>query len=201
VAAVGAADRGDSRSVARGGEPVMHRGANFPSLDRGLAGPMMAGDQQQHPLAARDCLLEAAVDRGPGFVQAQPVEVQDAIRSGTSIGEFPIPGAVEGPVRNRHRWGLWRWRRCRPDRFVRSRAGVMVWCRFGRSLTARLSRQRANRRRDPRPERRFLRAERAHGRQRPSARGSRPGRSLTCRRQSPPPPLPIPRMCRSGLGP
>ena len=49
VAAMRAPDRGDPRRVARRREPVVDRGADSPALDRRLARPRVAGDQQQRP--------------------------------------------------------------------------------------------------------------------------------------------------------
>ena len=50
-----------------------------PALDRRLAGPMMAGDEQHDAVAARDRLLERAVDRAPGAVEVHAVKVEDAV--------------------------------------------------------------------------------------------------------------------------
>ncbi len=70
-----AAHRGNRTGMPRRGQPVVHRGADFAPLHRRIARTVMAGDQQQHTLAASDRLIEAAVDRGPGAAEVQTVEV------------------------------------------------------------------------------------------------------------------------------
>ena len=201
MAAVGAPDGGDAAGVARGGQPVVDRGADLAPLDRRLAGPMMAGDQQHHAVAARDRLLERR-----GRSRARPCPGSCPCRSRTRSGSTapaaqpPVPGPVQRPLGDRHRL---RRRACGGGLALQALAANG---RFALQLQPPLERsasraQRPDRRRDPRPQLRFFRAERAHGRRRPWAPGSAPGRSPTCRRRSPPPPARRPRRCRSGWGP
>src|SRR4051812_37953120 len=95
---MGAAYRGDRRSVARSGEPVVHRGPDFPPLHRRRPRPVMPGNQQQQPVAARDCLLDSAVDRRPGAIEREAVEVEDPIRLDAPGRKLSVPAAVEGFV-------------------------------------------------------------------------------------------------------
>jgi hypothetical protein len=69
MAAMSAANRRDRRSMARGGKPVVDGGADLASLHRGVAGAVMPGDEQDNPVTARNCLIETAIDGGPGAVE------------------------------------------------------------------------------------------------------------------------------------
>ena len=51
MAAVRPAHSSDARGMARGGEPIVNRGADSPALDRGSARAVMPGDEQQDPVA------------------------------------------------------------------------------------------------------------------------------------------------------
>lgn len=75
-----ASNRGNVVGVAGGREPVMDDGADRSAADRRLSRAMMPGDQQNEAIAARNRLLEAAVDRAPGSVQAHPVEIDHTVR-------------------------------------------------------------------------------------------------------------------------
>src|SRR5437870_2057325 len=100
--------------MARSGEPVMHRGPDLAALGRRLSGTMVTGNQQQYTLAAGDRLIEASVNRGPGAVEVQTMEVEHAIRIGTPAGKLTVPAAVESSVRERHRLWLGLHLRSRP---------------------------------------------------------------------------------------
>ena len=187
-------------------EPVVHRRANPPAFDRRIARPVMTGDEQDDALAAVDRSFERAVDRPPGVVEVEPVEIHDPIRLDRAQLEPTVPAAVEGataqllPGTGRgtiarsamvegassrspnplHR--LWRF----PSPF---RGGVF------------LARQGFDRRRNLGPELGLFRAERAHGQRRPWAAGSAHGRMPTFRRPARPPLRRRPRRCRSGSVP
>jgi len=194
-----AAHRSDRGGMARGGQPVVNGGADLAPFDGRLAGSMMPGDQQQDAITARDRLFQTEVDRRPGAVQVQSVKVEHTVGISPPGGQLPVPAAIEGLVGDRHGFGLRLSRRTRVRRWPwRDCPGKRTWNRSDRDG---LSRQRADRRRDPRPKLGFLRAEGAHGRPRPSAPGSGPGRSRTCRRRSPPLPRPIPRRYRTDWDP
>ncbi len=196
------AHRGNRIRVTRRGKPIVHCCADFATLYGWLARAMMASDQQQHTLAAGDCLLKAPVDCRPGSIEIHAVKVEHAIGVCAPPGKSAIPAAVEGLVGKRHGFRL--------DRNLTDRVGSRSRRNYPRFFWRRgvdcirlfgISRQRADRRRYPRPELRFLRAEGAHGPRHPSAPGLAPGRSRTCRRQSPLRRPPIPRTYRSGWVP
>ena len=79
VAAMRGPDRGDFRGMTRDGQPVMDRSPDSTPLDRWIAGPRMAGDQQHDPLAALDRTLERDVDGAPRSVEVVAVKVDDTI--------------------------------------------------------------------------------------------------------------------------
>jgi formyltetrahydrofolate synthetase len=58
VASVRASDGGDVTGMAASGEPVVNGSADTSALNRRLARTMVAGNQQNHPVTARDRLLE-----------------------------------------------------------------------------------------------------------------------------------------------
>lgn len=74
----------------------MDGGADAPALDRRSAGAVMAGDEQQDPLAGGDRPFERAIDRLPGGVEAHPVEVENAVGRDGAAGEALVPAAVKG---------------------------------------------------------------------------------------------------------
>jgi len=57
VTPVSASYGGDIFGMARSREPVVNGRSDAASLDRRIARPMMAGDEQYDPLPARDRLL------------------------------------------------------------------------------------------------------------------------------------------------
>ena len=198
MAPVSSADGGDRRRVARRCKPVVHGCPDLAPLDRRLAGSMMAGDQQQHPIAASERLLEAAVDRRPGRIQAHPVEVEYAIGLNAPAAEAPVPAAIEGPVGDRHRFRPG-WPTCQRGSHQRRRTDCPR--RISAFRASLLSRQRPNCGRDTGPQLGFFRAEGTHGRQRPSGPGSALDRWPTCRRRSPPPRRRTPKRYRTGSVP
>lgn len=109
MAAVRSADRRDLRRVTRRREPVVHRGANSPALDRRIAGTMVAGDQEDEPIASRDSLFQTAVDGPPRRVEIHPVQVENPVRLNRSGADPPVPAAVERGAQMRAR----RSRMCR----------------------------------------------------------------------------------------
>ena len=95
------ADGRDFASVPGGGEPVVDRSPDGAAADRWLARAPVTGDQEDEPLTAGDRLLERAVDRPPGAVQGQSMQVDDTIGRHTAAGEPAVPAAVEGGARDR----------------------------------------------------------------------------------------------------
>jgi hypothetical protein len=79
VAPMRPAHRSDRISMARSGKPIVHCRTDLAALDWRVTSAVMAGDQQQYPIAARDRLVEAAVDRRPGHVESHSMQVKDAI--------------------------------------------------------------------------------------------------------------------------
>jgi hypothetical protein len=198
---MGTSHRGDVPGVPGCGKPVIHRGPDTAALDLRLARPMMASDQQQDPVPARDRLFEPAIDRRPGVVEVHAVEVEHPVGLDRAAAQLLVPTAVEGLINDRCRlpprclsrlWSRvsWGWRvrdRCLPRR--------------GNIRRFHLSGQRANGGRHPRPQLGLVRAERAHARPRPSAPGSALRRSPTFRRPLQPLRDQRPRTCRTGSVP
>ena len=97
-----------SARMARCRQPVVNRGADAAPLDRRLAGPVMAGDQQHHAFAARDRLLKAAIDGRPRRVEIHPVQIEHAIRldrSARAVFLSQLPSSVRSCDRHRLRRG------------------------------------------------------------------------------------------------
>ncbi len=129
VATMGPSDGRYPLPVARCCEPVVDRRADSPALHGRIAGPGMAGDQQQHPLVVNDRLLQGPVDRLPGAIEVVAMEVDDAVRLHRACAKPPVPAGIEGigdrrPAgpwrrswpRRRAFWLVWDWGRCRPCR-------------------------------------------------------------------------------------
>jgi hypothetical protein len=201
VAPVSSANRGDPGGVARRGEPVVDRGADPATLNRRLARPVMAGDQQNDPDAVRNRPIEAEIDRPPRGLEVHAVKIEDAVRFDRAVAKPPVPAAVERRARCRaNRLG----RRLRPSGARTLNGGLrlsqLLRC-FSDLRFSRSSRQRPDRGRHPAPQIRFLRAEGAHARPSPWGSGSAPRHCPTCRRRLLPPPNRRPKKCRSGSGP
>ena len=85
------ANRGDRAGMARSREPVVDGGPDFAALDRRIARAVVPGDQQNHAVASRNRLLEAAIDRLPGSVERHPVEIERAVRIYIARTQPPVP--------------------------------------------------------------------------------------------------------------
>lgn len=96
MTAVRTADRGNVSSMAGGRKPVVHGGANTPTLDGRIAWAVMTGDQQQDAVAARDRLLQTPVDCSPGDIEVHAVEVEHAVGLNCPAPQSLVPAAVEG---------------------------------------------------------------------------------------------------------
>ena len=206
---MGAPHRRNSDRVPRNRKPVVHCGADLATLDRRLAGAMVAGHQQDDAVPRFAGPIKGDVDRPPGAVKVEAVEIDDPVRPDRAGAELAVPGSVQrsrSPRRRRiggpaRRPGLPGRSRRRPRRRFRGLASN------GR-LRRRIARQRPDRRRDPSPELGLLRAEEArHSAAAPGPprfpweRGSAPRRMTPCRPRSAWPRRPRPRRCRSGSGP
>jgi hypothetical protein len=101
VATVRAAHGGNVSSVARGGKPVVNRGADPSALDWRVARAVVTCDQQKDPIAARKCLLKATIDRCPSGVEVHPVKVDRAIRVDVAAAQLLVPASIEGLVGDR----------------------------------------------------------------------------------------------------
>src|SRR5437868_2418565 len=166
---VRSADGSNLGGVPRGCEPVVNGRTNPAALDRRLAWAVMAGNQQYDAVPSHNCLVEPAIDRRPSAVEVLAVQIDHPVGCNRAGPELPVPGPVEGLLRNGNRPTrsiprLRCWRRSE------ARRGFYWW--FGGGSGNLLPRQRPNGRRDARPELGLVRAERAHGPQRPWARGS-----------------------------
>lgn len=71
--------RGDARGMARGRQPVMHRGPDSAPFERRIALALMAGYQQQDAVARRNRPFQRPVDRLPGPIQAVAMEIEDPV--------------------------------------------------------------------------------------------------------------------------
>ena len=93
------------------GEPVVNGGADAPTLDRGVARAMMAGNQQHDPVAGTNGALKPAINRLPGGVEGHPVEVEDAFGLDCAAAQTLVPATVQRALANRFGWrrrlGLW----------------------------------------------------------------------------------------------
>jgi len=96
VAAVGAADCGDVRRVARGGKPVVHSGANGASPDGRFSRSLMAGDEEDDAIAMSDRAVQLAVDRTPCAVEGHSMQIDDAIGLDIAAAEALVPASVQG---------------------------------------------------------------------------------------------------------
>lgn len=200
-------DRRDFLSVARYRQPVVDGGTYAPPLDRRIAGPRMAGDQQDHPLTINHRLFQRPVDRLPGAIETMAVKVDNPVRPDVSGTKPPIPARVErigdGGAR---RWIRRRFRR-RTYRLPDNRR--RHWLRLGRDARSRrqwLTRQRSDGFGDFGPKGPFVRGQAAQwplecAQRCPSAAGSARCRSPTSPRPCAPHNRRRPRMCRNGWRP
>ena len=74
-----ASNGGNRAGMARRGEPVVDGGPDLATPDRRIARAVMPGDQQDHAVAARDRLLQTAIDCLPGSVERHPMEIERAV--------------------------------------------------------------------------------------------------------------------------
>lgn len=61
-------------------EPVVNRGADAATLHGRLARTMVAGDQENDPLALSDCIFKTPVDCCPSRFQIHPVKIKHSVR-------------------------------------------------------------------------------------------------------------------------
>ena len=92
---------GNPRGVTGSREPVVNSSSNLATVDRWLAGAVVAGNEQHDPVAACDRLLKDAVDRVPRLVEIVTVEVEDAIGFDIARLELAVPAAVQRQTRRR----------------------------------------------------------------------------------------------------
>ena len=110
---VRATHSGNARCMARGRKPVMNCCSDFAAMDGRLAGAVVAGNEQHDPVAACDGLLQGAVDRVPGLIEIETVQVEDAIGFDIARPELAVPTAVQRQTR---RWPNGHGGRSRADR-------------------------------------------------------------------------------------
>lgn len=89
-----APDCGDGAGVPRSGEPMLDRGTNPPANERRIALTPMPGDEQYQPVTAGNRLLETAIDRPPGGIEAMPVQIDHPVRRDGALRQSPIPAAI-----------------------------------------------------------------------------------------------------------
>ena len=197
VLAMSASNRRDFARVARCRKPVMDRRADRTAPDRRLAGALMASDQQDDALTLSDRPIQRAVDRAPGAVERHAVKIDRPVGRDGAAAEAPVPASVKG------RAGAGRRLR---KRLLRSGSNNLQRCGIrcvpvACLLVGRIARKWPNCGRHPRPQRRFVRAERPHAPPRPWAAGHKRRHSRPFRRRSESPRALRPRMCRSGSAP
>ena len=199
VATVRAANCCNAGRMARRGQPIMNGGADLAALDRRLARSRMAGHEQQDALTRSDCPLQRLIDGLPRAVEAVAMEIERSVGLDRAGPETPIPTAVESC---RLDCLSWRWRR-RPGSSLDLRRFRRGGDRLGRnvSLVDRVAREWLDGRGYPRPERRLVRAERAHAQRRPWGAGCRRRHWRPCHPQCGSLPRHGPRMCRTGWHP
>jgi hypothetical protein len=90
-----AANRRDRTRVARGGEPIVNGGADFPAPDRRIAWAMMPGDQKDDALAPGDRLFQPAVDRAPGAIEREAVKIEHTIGLDGTGPKTPVPTRIQ----------------------------------------------------------------------------------------------------------
>jgi hypothetical protein len=79
MAPVRTADRCNAAGVSRDRQPVVYGGADAAALHGRIASTRVTGDQQQHALAARDCLLERSVDCTPCRSKIMAMKIQGPV--------------------------------------------------------------------------------------------------------------------------
>lgn len=88
------ADGSDFRGVPRSLQPVVDGGADLAPLDRRIAGPRVAGYQQDDPVTRGHCALQPVVDGPPCLVEIEAVEVDHAVGFDGAGAEAAVPGSV-----------------------------------------------------------------------------------------------------------
>jgi hypothetical protein len=104
--------------MARRGGPVVDRRSDRPAANRRFPLSVVAGDEQQQPIAALDRGVQRAVNSLPGPVQAHPVKVDDSIGLDGAVGQAPVPAAVKRGAWTGSRTGC------------RARKGFASWTRY-----------------------------------------------------------------------
>jgi len=102
-----ASNGGDPVGVARGRKPIVNGRADPAALNRRIAGPMMARDEQNDPFATRNGSLQATIDRGPSSVEVHSVKIEHPIGLDVAASKLLVPAAVErlGSDGRRRRFG------------------------------------------------------------------------------------------------
>lgn len=194
------ANGSDFTRMARGTKPVVNRRADAAARDWWFAGTMVTGNQEQDSLAPPNRPVERPIDGQPRAVEIEPMKVEHLIGFDRTGPQAAIPRPVKSgsnagaDVANRSA-------SFRHGSLHNRLARTFLLLRFRRRCFCLFSREWRDRRRYPRPQSGFFRAEGAHAQQRPSAGGAAPGRMPTCRRQSPWRPDHRPKRYRSGSRP
>ena len=72
----------------------MDRGADRASSDRWLAGALVAGNQEDDPIAVNDGAVQLAVNGAPRRVEAHTMQVDDSIWHGGTARQPLVPASV-----------------------------------------------------------------------------------------------------------
>ena len=135
------------------------------SLQRRVAHPAVARDQEDKALAACDGVIEAAVDCSPRGVEVHPVQVDRPVGPNRAVPQLLVPGAVKcAPIYwvrlvRRDPYGA-------GDDFCITGAGRLLRL-IRRKRWFSISQERANCHRHAAPKLSLFRAEGAHGPQHP----------------------------------
>ena len=95
VAGMGPPHRRNAPGMAGMGQPVVDRRPDPPALERRIALPFMAGDQQQYPLTPADRAFERLVDGQPCLIKAHAVEVENPLGIDPPGAQPPVPPPVQ----------------------------------------------------------------------------------------------------------
>lgn len=95
MAAMRGPHRSDARGMARRGEPIVNGRPDPAARHRGLALPLMAGDEQYHPVARGRGLLQRIIDCIPRPVEIVAVKIERAIGSNAAAAQALVPFAIE----------------------------------------------------------------------------------------------------------
>jgi len=105
MAAVGTTDGSDVAGVPRRCQPVMHGSTDLPPLNRRFAVAMVSGDEQDHPVARPNGVIEAPINCAPCPVKTHAVKIDGSVRLNRTTPQLLVPAAIQRPFSDRDRLG------------------------------------------------------------------------------------------------